>query len=279
MNERQLSIIKQLSDLDEKITLKDLAQTHGVSVRTIRNDLKQVDDLLSAEGLSLLQFKRGGEISRASDFQEVGKVIEADELQDYRLSVSERQKIAASIIAVSSGFITLGQIADQLLVSRATIIKDLDAIKKMIAQAGLEVTSHPNKGLLINGKESSKRMFLMKILTEEKHEVISRWLNILTDDADTLKKLLSEQERIQDCYFHDADFKWLLLYLRLMVARNRDGFFVEKQAGGDQHPALPVCPGTFEKRHAVSEDRDHVGRGGLSQRPGRTDENHPDDRA
>lgn len=65
----------------------------------------------------------------------------------------------------SSGYITLSAIADSLFVSRATIINDLDGIKEYIKKGKLEVISHPNKGLRIEGKESDKRQFLMKIVT------------------------------------------------------------------------------------------------------------------
>ena len=54
-------------------------------------------------------------------------------------------------------------IADNLVVSRSTVINDLSKIKAYIGQGNLKVLSHPNKGLRVEGKESDKRLFLMNI--------------------------------------------------------------------------------------------------------------------
>ena len=75
----------------------------------------------------------------------------------------------------SSGYITLSAIADSLFVSRATIINDLDGIKEYIKKGKLEVISHPNKGLRIEGKESDKRQFLMKIVTTKDGKTAMIW--------------------------------------------------------------------------------------------------------
>lgn len=45
-------------------------------------------------------------------------------------------------------------IADNLVVSRSTVINDLSKIKAYIGQGNLKVLSHPNKGLRVEGKES-----------------------------------------------------------------------------------------------------------------------------
>lgn len=65
------------------------------------------------------------------------------------------------MIVNSSDYITLATIADSLMVSRATVINDLKDIKKYIKEGNLDVISHANKGLKIDGLESDKRKFLL----------------------------------------------------------------------------------------------------------------------
>lgn len=71
--------------------------------------------------------------------------------------------MAVSLLVNSVGYITLSAIADSLFVSRATVINDLELIKKYVKAGNLEVLSHPNKGLRVDGLESDKRIFLMKL--------------------------------------------------------------------------------------------------------------------
>ena len=68
------------------------------------------------------------------------------------------------MLVSASTFVTLGEIAENLFVSRATIINDLDLIRDFIARDGLELVSKANKGLLVEGTEHTKRSFLMRIL-------------------------------------------------------------------------------------------------------------------
>ena len=83
---------------------------------------------------------------------------------NYKLSKEERKKVASAIIVNSADYITLADIADRLMVSRATVINDLKEIKKFIRQGNLEVISHANKGLRIDGLESDKIKFLFELL-------------------------------------------------------------------------------------------------------------------
>ena len=52
--------------------------------------------------------------------------------------------LAAAILINTKDHITLSQIADILYVSRATIINDLDEVKRMLESGKLKVISHSN---------------------------------------------------------------------------------------------------------------------------------------
>ena len=56
-------------------------------------------------------------------------------------------------------YITLATIADHLFVSRATVINDLKDIKAFIREGNLNVISHANKGLRIEGEKVKREIF------------------------------------------------------------------------------------------------------------------------
>lgn len=163
MNKRMINLIHEL--MKKECTVGELADQFNVSQRTIRNDMKAVNELLKSNGFHELTLLRGGKIICAEDFEHILSCIAEDDFYIYKLNKTERKKIASAMLINSSGYITLSAIADSLFVSRATIINDLDGTKEYIKKGKLEVISHPNKGLRIEGKESDKRQFLMKIVT------------------------------------------------------------------------------------------------------------------
>lgn len=215
MNKRTVSIIQELGNVEKEMTIKGLAESFGVSQRTIRNDLNTINDALKENGLQEVILKRGGVIIRKDDFPEVLNFVMQDDFYQYKLSKEERKQIAAVLLVSSSEYITLSAIADSLFVSRATIISDLDAIKKLIRENDLEVISHPNKGLRVEGKESAKRLFIMNISGRQKDGVaesmVEQHISVQAGNRIVIQKILGEQEHIHKSFFTDDSFEQILL--------------------------------------------------------------------
>lgn len=159
MNKRTVSIIYELSNLDKVVTIESLSNQFSVSSRTIRNDLNAINELLEENNYPLIELKGGGQIIRSNRFNELLSLVSEGDYYSYKLSKEERKKIASALLINSSSYITLSTIADNLFVSRATVINDLEDIKKFIKEGKLSVLSHPNKGLRVEGNESDKRLF------------------------------------------------------------------------------------------------------------------------
>ncbi len=109
-----------------------------------------------------------------------------------------------------------------MYVSRATIISDLPQIKNFISEGGLQVTSYPNKGLLVEGKESEKRSFLLKLHDVEKagiNNTVSA-VNVEAGSKITIKKIINEQEQANRLYLSDSSFARVQKYLGIMLSRN-----------------------------------------------------------
>ena len=175
VKKRTVSIIHELIGNEELMTLSELAEKFEVSQRTIRNDLKLINELLKEMDLGKIRLV-GGRIICPSSFGQVLKAVPKDDLYTYKLSQEERIEIAASFLINTVEYITMSVIADNLVVSRSTVINDLSKIKAYIGQGNLKVLSHPNKGLRVEGKESDKRLFLMNIkgngLAENQRDIV-----------------------------------------------------------------------------------------------------------
>ena len=239
MNQRSTKIVQLLSKEKDEITVSGFAEYFQVSQKTIRNDLKEINGVLKENRKKEIVIKSGGKIKIPENFENSLSVLIEGNLNTYKLSKEERKQIAAAMIVNSTGYITLATIADCLLVSRATIINDLKKIKEFIRQGNLDVSSHANKGLLIEGAESDKRKFLFRLLSpsictyENQKSVVAEYVNVQAGDQNIIQKILSEQEERYKKHLSDQSFREITLFLRIMINRNQQGEFLESQTDKD----------------------------------------------
>ncbi len=229
MNKRQMNIVEELKQ--KKHTLDSLAKKYDVSQRTIRNDLNKINDWIYEQKTEPLELQAGGVIRVPESFSQAAVLDSEDDFYTYKLSKEERKRIAATLMINSAGYITLATIAETLYVSRATIISDLNDIKAFIAEGGLQVHSHANKGLRVEGKESDKRLFLFQLSafeSRDKNEKITA-VNIEAGSRITIRKIISEQEQVHRMFLSDSSFLKIQKYIGIMLSRNIQGEYVEPQ--------------------------------------------------
>lgn len=197
--------------------------------------MKEINEILDKNKRGMIDIKSGGLVSIPADFKDSLSLLLEGNFYNYKLSKEERKKVASAIIVNSADYITLAAIADRLMVSRATVINDLKEIKKFIRKGNLEVISHANKGLRIDGLESDRRRFLFELLrptlrSYDNHKnIISEHVHVQSGDINIIQKIIAEQERCYKKFLPDNSFREILLYLRILINRNKLGEFLEPQ--------------------------------------------------
>ena len=237
MNKRTKDIVGELIRTDQILTISDLSTHFGVSERTIRNDLNNINDWLGQNGLSLIKLGSNGRIESRPEIEEVQKFVLENDFYSYKLSKEERKLIMAAILISSSEYTTLAKIADILFVSRVTVINDLDDVKRFISQEKLKVISHSNKGLRVEGEESRKRRMLLLMNRPQREfgqmdfagNTLNRLMGIEGEEQEIIRKIINEQEHANNSFMTDDSFHELTLYLSILLKRVRQGEFVEKQ--------------------------------------------------
>lgn len=106
-----------------------MADTFKVSSRTIRYDIDQINDYLKENHLQPLNLGKRGVINTEQDITKARESLSEEGFYSFKLSREERVSFAVVLMIGSDDYITLSEIADQLFVSRSTIIQDLEHIK------------------------------------------------------------------------------------------------------------------------------------------------------
>lgn len=235
MRKRSKEILDLIAKKEKKYTISTLAAKFEVSERTIRNDIKDINDYLKEQEIKPIRFGSNGRIVIEDDIDQTKETGEQEDLYTYKLSKEERRMLAAAILINAKEHITLSQIADLLYVSRATIINDLDAVKEMLRKGKLQVISHSNKGLRLEGSEGDKRLFLLRLMSVgsngiKENSTIRSFLKGLNieikmkeDERRNLQKIINEQEHAYGRFMTDDSFDYLLQYLMLSIERIKNG--------------------------------------------------------
>ncbi len=241
MNKRTTNIFRIIMSSDSDTSIRKLAEHFNVSERTIRNDLYDINSFLFANNQEKLTICANGAINYFGDKElEIKKILQKDfDFYTYKLNREERKLIASAILLDSCKYITISAIADEMLISRQTLINDLDEIKKYFSSFNLKIQSNSNKGLRIVGTEKNRRNMLLSIIyanTDSAEELqgfsnpfSKLLLSLLFDNEqkEIFESIIKAVEKKYDTYFTDASYQRVLYYCMFVVKRIRAERFCE----------------------------------------------------
>lgn len=244
MNKRSREILSMLikkKELNHDACMAELEEVFHVSNRTIRNDIKQVSEYLQDHHLSPLELGKQGRIIMEMDIRDAREFMMGEGFYSFRLTQEDRIAYSAIVMLVSDTYVTLADLAEDLFVSRSTVIQDLDKLKTLFRDNNLYLFSHSNKGLLLEGRESDKRLLLLKIIQSKTSifkdkpvrmhlsQVLSKNKPVNLEDQSTLEKIIIEAENAYGRHFTDGSFMQLRDFLEFTVYRLDANKFVEIQ--------------------------------------------------
>ncbi|SNX53490.1 BglG family transcription antiterminator [Thermoanaerobacterium sp. RBIITD] len=241
LNERCTKILTKLVNTSLPIKINELASSFKVSSRTIRYDLDTIDEFLKYNNLPQLIRKPNVGVKFSESLEDKDKVLELLDnvsIYHYALSQKERVNIILSNLIGQKDYTTINTLADNLMVSRSTIINDLDKVRKWLSDHGLELKSAPKYGIKVLGDEKKLRKAAIELLTETidiekaldivKMPMYTR-INVGMDNE--IKKLFEniDLSYIEECIktaeseletvFSDAAFTGLVIHIAIAIKR------------------------------------------------------------
>lgn len=168
--DRTKSIIKFLLEKKAPVTINEIATELNVSNKTVRNDLKNLQDIVEREGLKV-QKKTG--IGTSIEGPEDNKAqlllsIKRDLNYIEPFSRENRQYYILRRLFMSGSKVTAQVLADELYVCSATIHKDLEQVEKWVNSFNLKLIRKKNYGIEICGNENDYRKAISCLLAESR---------------------------------------------------------------------------------------------------------------
>lgn len=207
---KHINLLKQFLHKDF-LTLNLLSDKLGVSERTVSNYIKQTND--SLKNIAQIKNKWGkGYYLTIHDRETFNRVMDENDRQTEPDSFQKRLAFIFSRLMASGEKNTLDELADELNVSRTTLVNDLKKASLVTNAYHLSISGKPNHGLTIRGDEMSLRLFVVENLYEhmfadatidrEIEQYILQLAKQYDYDSETTKRLIKFVIIMLDRYFN-----------------------------------------------------------------------------
>ncbi|WP_244835046.1 BglG family transcription antiterminator [Clostridium sp. BJN0001] len=225
-NRRCSNILDIIIGVNKPIMINELAKKINISSRTIRYDLDKIDEYLKEIGFPKLQRKPNVGISLNLNDQEINnlfKILGKINTYDYIFSQKERILYMLCELLTQNDFMTINSLSDKMMVSRNTIINDLNEAKKWIFENKLVLESLKGHGIRVTGKEIDLRkattILLFQSMDLFKNKNISTEKLFKDIDINFIKNTIKVAENQMESSFSDEAFNNLVIHIAIAVKR------------------------------------------------------------
>lgn len=143
------------------ITVSTLASKLNVSDRTVRNDIKKLNEEL--RDCAIIEGKQGKyslRIFNADHFYE--KFAQLIETDDFLNSSRNRMDYTFGKLMRSENPLILDELAYEMNIGRTTLVSDIKKLREELEKYGLSIIGKTSKGLMLQGAETDIRKYVLE---------------------------------------------------------------------------------------------------------------------
>ncbi|MEK5279857.1 MULTISPECIES: BglG family transcription antiterminator [Paenibacillus] len=235
-SKRQKEILLYLINSNQPVTAAWISKELNVSDRTIRNDLKELQNISSVLGLKIELIRGKGFAAKITDInlfhQEFGDLT-SDKISYTTIDFSEQDNRVFYLLnrfLLKNNYIKLATIEDEMFVSKSTIQNDLKEVRKILENYNLSIVNRPHYGLYIEGDEFMKRICLSNYLYKREEELDPTHVSSSLFDKDTYKKvkeIIVDKVNNYKIEISDISLDNLAIHLIIACKRIEEGFLID----------------------------------------------------
>nr|WP_306431311.1 BglG family transcription antiterminator [Staphylococcus hyicus] len=221
LSNRQQQILTLLLEASQFITISTLAKTFHLSERTIQYDVEYIESMAETGGYRIIRHKTMG-IKAMKESDTSHEWVQADvRSRQFHFSKDERQTLLKLMLLEHENPLSTKQLAEELNVSRRTMISDIKDVSKWYRHYHLTLTYINNKGYIVEGNEAHYRHAYVRLLHayyDNMNDVMIAQLNATSDLKHIRESVISVLKREHYPLVQTA-IEGLILHLLIAVRR------------------------------------------------------------
>jgi len=179
MDSLSVSIIELLRQKND-FTSEQLGKILSVSERTIRNRIKDINEMLINHGGVVVSQRGQGYHLDIINNDLFGKWLDSihDEAEIIPNSPEERANYIINYLLDQKEYVLIDDLCDLLYVARNTMTADLKKVEQILYKYNLSIERRPNYGIRIAGKEADKRQCIIDYLMRNQAYLKTKLKNV-----------------------------------------------------------------------------------------------------
>ena len=204
----------------EQISVEKFAAQHDVSSRTVYKDLSTLNQLLISQGHAPIQNTRGILIYETPVEIEFSELVKKDDI--FYLDPEMRRRVILDLVILWAKEISISELQQVIGVSKNTIQRDLDEIKRNFIGSDIYLDTTPFRGMSVTGNEFKIRGLFADYLTKDWPYL---YAFISEQDAKQLNQIKNSIDEISNClqveYSENAQQR-LIAYMLVSAERFKE---------------------------------------------------------
>lgn len=254
---RKDAILLELLNKNGDVSFHGLCIQFKVSERTIRSEISDIKEILKKYQLHLKKTKGIHyhiERHHAVDIENIEKLkteIEKAYFDDLYDTQNDRILYLLRRLVLSSEYLKLGDIADDMYVSKSTISADMNQVRAILRRYELVIQNKPHYGMKVEGSENAIRKCILDygLINEDvfsPNESLDIWSKIMDDpDYELVDQVLKEVMSQEAFQMYGTFLNNLIMHVLLAVKRIRSHCYVERNVN-------TICDG-FQREYEAAK--------------------------
>ncbi len=231
---RWRELVQQLYLKMDFMSGDELADRLGVSARTIRSDIRIINEVLAQDGNGIESVRGVGYLLHVKNEAAIREVILGDHHAHANLTIvpmlaEKRVDYIIRLLLLQNDYVKIDEIADELYVSKSTINAEMVDVKKKLAECKLVLEKRPGYGIRISGDELNIRFCFSKYLLTESADVLiseSEQAFFAEIDLQRIEQAVTESIQTYKIQMTDMAVKNLIIHIAIAVSRVQENCYI-----------------------------------------------------
>ncbi|RBP95439.1 BglG family transcriptional antiterminator /transcriptional regulator [Cytobacillus firmus] len=236
VSKRQKDIVLSLMKAKEPVSAEWMAKELGVSDRTIRNEIKELQSQGSSLGIIIESVRGKGYLLNIKDYEMFEKEYNynANEaIDENKLDFSEQENRVLYILKrflLEKEPIKIETLEEELFVSKPKVQNDLKIVREILESYQLKLVTRPHYGTQVEGDEYMKRLCLSNYILSRNSNLIieSNSFHFLDEKLfEKIKEIIIKKVNEYKIEISDIALENLATHITIGCKRIEEGFVIE----------------------------------------------------